>query len=135
MKSIQNSSKPHQLLATLLLAVTLFLGTLIYTVSSAYASTQTQSSTMVAMESNAVDDALGSGTTDQIEGKAKKDLGTVQKNLSDDLEDKVKGTAKQVKGRAKQDIGKTKNRLQEAGSDIEDASDNVVDAVKDFFGS
>ena len=63
------------------------------------------------------------------------DIGTVQKKLSDDVEDKVQGTVKQIKGRAKQDIGKTKKSIEEAGSDLEEASDNMIDTVKDFFGS
>ncbi|MDJ0599978.1 MAG: CsbD family protein [Crocosphaera sp.] len=120
-------SKFYRLLATLLLISSAFLATLNYSSPSAYA---VDSSVMIA-----VDEALGSGTIDKIKGKAQQDLGTVQKNVSNDVEDEIQGTVKQIKGRAKQDIGKTKSGLKEAGSNLEEASENVVDSVKNFFGS
>ncbi|ACB49528.1 unknown [Crocosphaera subtropica ATCC 51142] len=128
-------SKINRVLAVLLLVSGLFLGTLTCNVPSSYAISQNNSSVMIAMDSDVVDDALGSGTTDKIEGKVQKDVGTVEKKFGDDLEDNIEGTTKQVKGRAKQDIGRTKNAIEEAGSKVEETSDNVVDAVKDFFGS
>ncbi|NOK70984.1 MAG: putative conserved protein YjbJ, UPF0337 family [Chloroflexi bacterium AL-N10] len=97
------------------------------TISSSYLPT------IVAMDSNPVDDVFGSGTTDKIQGKAQKDIGTVQKNMGKAKEE-AKGTFEQSKGRAKQDIGEVKGRLDEAGSDLEEASGNAFDAVKSLFG-
>lgn len=88
---------------------------------------------LLAMDSNVVDNVFGSGTTDQIKGKAEQDIGTVQKNIGD-VKGQAKGTLKEIKGRSQQDIGKVKNRLDEAGSDVEDASENLLDAAKNLLG-
>ncbi|MDY7015779.1 MAG: CsbD family protein [Cyanobacteriota bacterium] len=95
-------------------------------------------------ESNPIEEAFGSGTGEQIEGKVKQDIGTVQRNLGQ-ASGQIEGAAKQVQGRAEQDIGRVKNKVERdinevqrrsdnAASELDDASDNVVDAVKDFFG-
>ncbi|MEQ9671989.1 CsbD family protein [Coleofasciculus sp. G2-EDA-02] len=84
-------------------------------------------------DSNPVDQVFGSGTSDQIQGKAKEDIGTVERNVGKAKED-VKGSAKQAQGRAEQDTGRLKNRAEDAGSDMEEASQNLGDAIKSLFG-
>lgn len=133
MKSKSFFSNIKRLTGAFLLVVTLSTGVLFCNIATAKALTQTNTSFTVAMKSNIADQALGSGTTDKIEGKAEKDLGTIQKNLGN-TERQIKGTAKQIKGRAKQDIGEVKNRIDRASSDLEEASDNVVDAIQNFLG-
>lgn len=84
-------------------------------------------------DSNPVDEVFGSGTSDQIQGKAKEDIGTVERNLGKAKEE-VKGAAKQAQGRAEQDTGRVKNRTEDAGSDLEDAAENLGNAIKSLFG-
>lgn len=114
----------------LLVFTVLWTGIAINFIAPAQATTKDN---LIAMESNPVDKVLGEGTTDKIEGKAEQDLGTVQKKVGD-IKENSQGTIKQIKGRAKQDIGEVKSRLDEAGSDLEDASESTLDAVKSFFG-
>lgn len=88
---------------------------------------------LIAMDSNPINKIFGSGTTDKIEGKVEKDIATTQKNVRKAGEE-MKGSLEQAKGRAKQDIGEVKNRLDATGSDLEDASEDALDAVGSFFG-
>ncbi len=88
---------------------------------------------LILADSNPVDDVFGSGTSDQIKGKAKEDIGTMERNMGKAKED-IKGAAKQAQGRAKQDTGRVKNRAEDAGSDMEKASENLGDAIKSLFG-
>jgi uncharacterized protein YjbJ (UPF0337 family) len=48
----------------------------------------------------------------EVEGKAKQDLGAVQKNLSR-VSGQIEGTANQIKGRAMQDMGKTQAKVED----------------------
>ncbi len=72
------------------------------------------------------------GIGDKIEGKAQKDIGTVQRNVGK-ATGQAEGALNQAKGKAKQDIGTVKNKLDDAGDKAENASENFVDSVKDFF--
>lgn len=87
----------------------------------------------IVADSNPVDKVFGSGTSDQIQGKAKEDIGTMERNMGKAKED-IKGAAKQAQGRAEQDTGRVKNRADDAGSDMEKASENLGDAIKSLFG-
>ncbi|MGF1491234.1 MAG: CsbD family protein [Microcoleaceae cyanobacterium] len=94
----------------------------------------------VLAETNPVDQVFGEGTTDQIQGKVKKDIGTTQRAASEaqgNLEEaanKVKGAAQQVEGRAQQDIGRTQGRAEDAASELQDAGNDIGDAFKNLFG-
>lgn len=132
MKNQSFLSNIKRLAVACLFITTISVGNLFYNITDANAVTQTNASLTVAMESNIVDEALGSGTTDKIQGKAEEDLGTVQKKVGN-TEQQIKGSAKQVKGRAKQDIGKVKNQIDKASSELEETSENVIDAVKNLF--
>lgn len=119
------------LLSMALVALT-WTGTLFNPMPTAQALTVKMTPFIVA-DSNPVDKVFGSGTSDQIQGKAKEDIGTVERNMGKAKED-VKGAAKQVQGRAEQDTGRVKNRADDAGSDMEKASENLGDAIKSLFG-
>jgi len=119
------------LLSMALVALT-WTGTLFNAMPTAQALTVKTASFIVA-DSNPVDEVFGSGTSDQIKGKAKEDIGTVERNMGKAKED-IKGAAKQVQGRAEQDTGRVKNRADDAGSDMEKAADNLGDAIKSLFG-
>ncbi|MEO0456355.1 MAG: CsbD family protein [Cyanobacteria bacterium P01_A01_bin.114] len=82
---------------------------------------------------NELDRVAGEGTSDMIQGKAQKDLGTVKRNVGE-VTGQVEGAAEQVKGRAQQDLGRTKGAIEDAGDDVEEATDSFVDSVKDLFG-
>lgn len=106
---------------------------------TAQAATLNFSSSILA-EANPVDQVFGEGTTDQIQGKAKKDIGTVEKAVSNakgqvqEAASNIEGATQQVEGRAQQDIGRVKGRTEDAGSELEDASNDIGDAFKSFFG-
>ena len=72
------------------------------------------------------------GISDQIEGKAQEDIGTVQRNLGK-VTGQTEGAIKQAKGKAKQDIGTVKNKLDNAADNVEDTSEGLIDTVKDLF--
>ncbi len=72
------------------------------------------------------------GIGDQIEGKAQQDIGTLQRNLGK-VAGQTEGAIKQAQGKAKQDIGTVKNQLDNAADNVEDASEGLIDTVKDFF--
>ncbi|MGH2416663.1 MAG: CsbD family protein, partial [Microcystaceae cyanobacterium] len=68
-----------------------------------------------------------------LKGKAQEDIGTVKQNLGK-VQGQTEEVDEQIKGRAQQDIGEVKRSSEEAGSDLDNASENVVDAIKHFFG-
>ena len=79
MKNQSFFSSIKQLAVACLFIISISVGNLFYNITDANAVTETNAPFTVAMESNIIDEALGSGTTDKIQGKAEKDLGTVQK--------------------------------------------------------
>ncbi|MBE9167661.1 CsbD family protein [Pleurocapsales cyanobacterium LEGE 06147] len=95
------------------------------------------------------------GIADKVEGKVEENVGKAQRNLgkvtgqtegvlkqaegkvqqkAGEVTGQAEGTLKQARGQGKQNIGEAKSRLDSAGSDLEDASDSLVDSIKDFFG-
>ncbi|WP_413164495.1 hypothetical protein ACL6C3_01045 [Capilliphycus salinus ALCB114379] len=91
------------------------------------------SSAVLATNSSMVDNVLGDGTSNQIEGKARQGMGAAEQTLKE-AQAQTEGTLKQAQGKAQENFGEMQGKSSEAGSDLERASDNVVDAVKDFFG-
>lgn len=79
-----------------------------------------------------VDRMAGSGTMDQIEGKAQEDLGKVQRQFGD-TSNQVEGALRESKGRAQQGIGNVKSAADDAADDAEDFGQGLIDSVKDFF--
>ncbi|MEQ9552099.1 MAG: CsbD family protein [Coleofasciculus sp. G3-WIS-01] len=118
------------LFCVVLVALT-WTGTFFNAMPTAHALT-VKTTPFILADSNPVDQVFGSGTSDQIQGKAKEDIGTVERNVGKAKED-VKGAAKQAQGRAQQDTGRLKNRAEDAGSDMEEASQNLGDAIKSLF--
>ncbi|MEB3279198.1 MAG: CsbD family protein [Lyngbya sp.] len=91
------------------------------------------SSSILATNSSMVDNVLGGGTTNTIEGQARQKMGAAQQTMKE-AQAKAEGTLKQAQGKAQENVGDIQRQSREAQSDLDRASDNVVDAVKDFFG-
>lgn len=92
-----------------------------------------------------IGEVFGAGAGDKAVGKAKQDIGTVQRKASDDLSGKLEGAGKEIQGRAQYDIGRVKNKVDrdinevdrragQAAESAGEAADNVVDSVKSLFG-
>ncbi len=45
----------------------------------------------------------------------------------------VEGISDQIEGKAQEDIGTIKNKLDNAADNVEDTSEGLIDTVKDFF--
>lgn len=79
------------------------------------------------------------GVGDQMEGEAEQALGKAQQRFGDGSTQldgagkEVEGLAKQAKGNVKQGIEKTKSAADQASDKVEQKSENLLDAVKDFF--
>ncbi|MGB3669216.1 MAG: hypothetical protein WBG63_06945 [Phormidesmis sp.] len=94
-----------------------------------------------------LDRTAGAGTSDFVEGavdgsvgKVKRGFGEAKGQLDDSLEgqlegaaNRVEGATDQLKGKAKRDAGRLKGKASDAGDDIEESTESIVDAVKDFF--
>jgi uncharacterized protein YjbJ (UPF0337 family) len=80
-----------------------------------------------------LDRVAGSGTANQIKGRATQDLGRVQQQV-DKTVSQTKGITKQAQGKAQQDIGRTQSALENAADQVEDSTDGLVDSVKNLFG-
>jgi len=109
-----------------------------------------------------LDRVAGSGTTNQIKGKAQEDLGRVQREVdkatsqvegaakqlqgkaqkdigrtqaaAEDAADAVEDTAKQLQGKVQKDIGRTQAAAEDATEAMEDSTEGFVDSIKSFFG-
>ncbi|MDJ0724997.1 MAG: CsbD family protein [Prochloraceae cyanobacterium] len=79
-----------------------------------------------------LDSVAGSGTSEQLEGKAQQAAGAVKENV-DKLSSQAKGKFEQAKGKAKEDIGKTKSAIEDASASVQDAAEDTADKVKGFF--
>ncbi len=82
------------------------------------------------------DRVAGAGTAEQIKGNAEEVQGRMQRQagrVTNDMDSRVEGAAKQAQGRVTKDIGRTQSAAEDAANRVEDASDNLVDSVKDFF--
>jgi uncharacterized protein YjbJ (UPF0337 family) len=130
MKTKSTQQKLNKGLWVLSLLTVVWIGVTINFVSTAQAMTR---DSLIAMESNPINEVFGAGTTDKIEGKAEQDIGTIQKNVGQ-VKKNTEGTIKQIEGRAKQDTGEVKNRLEKASSNLEDASESAIDSVKSLLG-
>ena len=82
---------------------------------------------------SALDSMVGSGTSEQLEGKADQAAGSVQRAVGK-VTGQAEGAAKQAQGKAKEDIGTTKSALEDAGKEAQSASESMIDNVKEFFG-
>lgn len=80
----------------------------------------------------AVDNVVGAGTTNQVQGQIEESLGGAKRQL-DKTTGQADGVAKQVTGRAQKDIGRTQQAAEETAESIEDSAEGFVDSVKDFF--
>ena len=80
-----------------------------------------------------LDRVAGSGTANEIEGRAKEDIGRVQRQV-DKVTGGIDGIGNQVQGRAQKDIGRTQGAVEDAAEAAEDSADGLIDSVKSFFG-
>ncbi|HSM80070.1 MAG TPA: hypothetical protein VLS96_00210 [Nodosilinea sp.] len=80
-----------------------------------------------------LDRVSGSGTANQLEGRAKEDLGRVQRQV-DKMTGDTDGLGNQVQGRAQKDIGRAQGAVENAAESAQDSAEGLVDSVKNFFG-
>ena len=80
----------------------------------------------------AVDQVVGAGTANQIKGRAKEDLGRVQRQV-DKATSQVEGATKQFQGKVQKDIGRTQSAAENAAEQLEDTSEGLIDSIKNFF--
>jgi|GEM_PF-6427208 uncharacterized protein YjbJ (UPF0337 family) len=73
------------------------------------------------------------GALNQAKGKAQQNLGTVQRKAGE-MTGQTEGALNQAKGKAQQGVGEVKNRLDNASDNAEEASENMLDSVKNLFG-
>lgn len=73
------------------------------------------------------------GALNQAKGKAQQDIGTVQQKAGE-ITGQAEGALNQAKGKAQQGVGEAKNRLENASDNAEEASENMLDSVKNLFG-
>lgn len=73
------------------------------------------------------------GGAKQLEGKVKQDIGSTQRNL-DKASRRVESTARQAQGQVNRQADEIKDAIKDARSNVDETSNTVVDAVKDFFG-
>ena len=111
------------------LAVVLFNGVL---VPSAIAMPTNSADIAMSRAADELDRVVGEGTSDQIEGKVQRDIGTVERNVGK-VTGQLEGAAKQVEGKVKGDIGRTQAATENARNDAEDAAEGFVESVKDLF--
>lgn len=81
-----------------------------------------------------VDQVVGAGTSDQLEGYAQQAKGELEKSAGK-VAGQIEGAAEQAQGRAKTDIGKVKGAVEDATDAAQDAGGDLVEDVKDFFDS
>ena len=127
-KLTQLLKKTAQLMCLSLLTV-LLSGTLM---QSAIAMPNAAADTVASRAADELDRVAGEGTSAQIEGKVKSDIGTVERNVGK-VTGQVEGAAKQIEGKVKSDIGRTQDATEDAREAAEDAGKGFVDSVKDLF--
>ncbi|WP_017299123.1 hypothetical protein [Nodosilinea nodulosa] len=79
------------------------------------------------------DRKTGSGTANQLEGRAQEEFGKAQRQI-DKATGGADGIGNQVKGRAQRDLGRTQGAIDDAADAAEDTGEGIVDSVKSFFG-
>jgi uncharacterized protein YjbJ (UPF0337 family) len=79
-----------------------------------------------------LDQVVGWGTSDKIEGQVDKASGKIQRDLGK-VQSEAEAAAKQAQGKAKEDIGTTRRAIEKAADNAEDTSDNAIDSIKNFF--
>ena len=112
-----------------LLAVVLLNGAV---VSNAIAMPNNSADIAMSRAVDELDQVVGEGTSDQIEGKVQRDIGTVERNVGK-VTGQVEGAAKQVEGKVKSDIGRTQAATENARDNAENTAEGFIDSVKDLF--
>lgn len=89
---------------------------------------------------NEIDRMAGEGTSDRLGGAVDGAVGTVKRKASEvgDLDAdkaarKLDGATDELKGKVKRDVGRAKSAASDAGDDLENASEGIVDSIKEFF--
>lgn len=101
-------------------------------VSSAIAMPTDSADMAISLAVAAVDDVIGEGTSNQIEGKVQRDLGKAERSIGK-VTGQAEGAADQVTGKVKSDIGRTQEAAEDLGDTAEDAGEGLVDSIKDLF--
>ncbi len=80
-----------------------------------------------------LDRKAGSGTANQLEGRAQEGVGQVQRQVNK-VTGGTDGIGNEAKGRARQDVGRTQGAVENATDAAQEAGEGIVDSVKGFFG-
>lgn len=80
-----------------------------------------------------VDEVVGAGTSDRIQGQVDEAIGAATQQVSTTPSQQVKGSLKQVQGQVEQSIGRTKQTAEDLGSQVQAASEEFVKSVQDAF--
>lgn len=83
-----------------------------------------------------LDTVAGSGSSNQLEGKVDRATGVIQENLGDardDLGQQIEGAANRAKANVKETAGIAAKAIDNATDDLENASESLVEKVKNFF--
>lgn len=80
-----------------------------------------------------LDRKAGSGTANQLEGRAQEGVGQVQRQVNR-VTGGTDGIGNEAKGRARQDVGRTQGAVENATDAAQEAGEGIVDSVKGFFG-
>ena len=76
-----------------------------------------------------LDSKTSAGTGDELEGKVKKNVGKVQRQLGDSVE----GTARQVEGQVQESASKARQGAEDLAEDAQEKAGGIVDSIKNFF--
>lgn len=98
----------------------------------AIAAPNSAASIEMARAADQLDKMVGEGTSDQIQGKAQTDIGTVKREIGK-VTGQVEGATDQIEGRAQEDIGQLKGAIDEAVDTSEDVAEGLIDSIKDVF--
>lgn len=80
-----------------------------------------------------LDRKAGSGTANQLEGRAQEGVGQVQRQVNK-VTGGTDGIGNQVQGRAQKDLGRTQGAVENAADAAQDTGEGIVESVKGFFG-
>ena len=98
----------------------------------AIAAPESAASIEMARAADQLDEMVGEGTSDQLQGKVQQDIGTVKREVGK-VAGQVEGATDQVKGRAKEDIGRIEAVADNAEGTVEEVAEGLLDSIKGVF--
>ena len=118
--------------AKTLLCAALLVITVASAVPAAIAMPNEAADVVMSRAATELDDKLGAGTSDKIQGKVQQDIGTVKRNVGE-VTGQVDGATDQLKGKVNRDIGRTQDAIEDAAESADDAAAGFIESIKDVF--